>query len=37
MVALIAGVVLIAVVLHVGVYFFIRRVMRAPPIESSDD
>lgn len=35
-VALIAVVVLIAVALHVGFYFFIRRIMRAPRVESSD-
>jgi high-affinity Fe2+/Pb2+ permease len=37
MVAVIAGVVLVAVVLHVGIYFFIRRIMRSPPVKSSDD
>lgn len=37
MVAIIVVVVLIAVLLHLGVYFFIRRVMRAPPLKSSDD
>lgn len=37
MVGLIAVVVLIAVVLHVAFYFFIRRIMRAPRVESSDE
>lgn len=37
MIALIAVVVLIVVVLHVGFYFFIRRIMRAPPVQSLDE
>jgi len=37
LIAVIAVVVVIAVVLHAGFYFFIRRIMRSPSAQSSDE
>ena len=37
MVALIAGVVVVAVLLHVGVYLFFRRVMRSSADSAPDE